>query len=187
LEELAPIRVELVGEFAGIPNEVVHRHGAEARSVIGERDVAGALVDGDALVDVFAEERLGEKMFVRVVGFRAPGLDAVDPVIVLGFGLADAVVVHVTVGVVIGVKLPAEGELFDVVEAGNALSLFLRFTERRQEKPGEDRDNGDDDEELDKGERFRIQGAMSARARSSFQDGGRIQMPVVKGKKMEKL
>lgn len=99
-----------------------------------------------------AEERFGEEEFVGVVGLGAPGLDGVDPVVVFSFGLADAVVVHEAVVGVFGVELPAEGELFDVVAAGDCFSFFLRFAQGGKEHAGEDRNDGDDDEEFDEGE-----------------------------------
>ena len=179
LEELAPVRIELVGEFTGITHEMVHRHGAKACAVIRERDIAGTFVDSDALVDVFAEKRLGEEKFVRVVRLCSPGLDAVDPIVVLAFGLADPVIVDVAVIVVVCVKLPTQGKLFDVVQAGDALALFLRFAECRQEKPGEDRNDRDDDQEFDEGKGLCVvsgeQRATSAAARSSFQCDSIIQ------------
>src|SRR5688572_8256869 len=152
LKELAPVGVELVGEFAGVADEMVHRNRAEARAVIGEGNITGTFINGDALAHVFAEERFGNEELVGVVGLCAPGLNAVDPVIVLGFGLTDAVVVNIAIIVVIGIKLPAEGELLYVVDAGDAFALFLGLAEGGQEEPGEDRNDGDDDEEFDEGE-----------------------------------
>jgi hypothetical protein len=42
--------------------------------------------------------------------------------------------------------------LFVGVEALRALALFLGFGESGQQEAGEDRDDGDDDEEFDEGE-----------------------------------
>ena len=152
VEELAIRGIKLIRKLAGVPDEMVHRHTPEARAVIGERDVAGAFVNGGGFADVLTEERFSEECFVGVVGLCAPGLDGIDPVIVLGFGLADSVVVDEAVVSIVGVELPAKGELLDVISTGDGLGFFLRFAESGEKHPGEDRNDRDDNEKLDQRE-----------------------------------
>lgn len=54
--------------------------------------------------------------------------------------------------VVVRVHVPAELELFEVAQASDGLRLALGFGERGQEHPRQDRDDGNDDEQLDEGE-----------------------------------
>ena len=53
--------------------------------------------------------------------------------------------------VVIRVKLHEQTDLSEVVQAGNALSLLFGLSQRRQQHPGKDGDDGDDDEKFDEG------------------------------------
>src|SRR6266511_4285156 len=50
---------------------------------------------------------------------------------------------------IVGVKLPCELKLFKTVEARDRLRLCFGFAQCRQEEAREDRDDGDDDEQLD--------------------------------------
>ena len=52
----------------------------------------------------------------------------------------------------VGVHRPGKPQLFHVVEARDALRLGPGLRQGRQEQPGEDRDDGDDDQQLDQGE-----------------------------------
>ena len=96
-----------------------------------------------------------------IAGTSAPRHNVVTPVLVFenriggvatlaGFG--DAVVIDATVVVIAGVKLPGQAELLGVAHAENALSFSFCLGESGQEHAGENRDDGDDDEQLNERE-----------------------------------
>ena len=59
---------------------------------------------------------------------------------------------RITVAVVTRPKTERGADLLEVVDAVDALGLFLRRGERRQQETREDRDDRDHDQELDQGE-----------------------------------
>ncbi len=54
--------------------------------------------------------------------------------------------------VVLGIESPGHGKLFVVIHANDALPLGFRLGEGGEEHSGENRDDGDDDQEFDEGE-----------------------------------
>jgi len=151
-EELAIFRIERVGQHPGIPHQMVHRHGAQARPVVGQREIARALVNPGVAAHVFAQFRFGDQQPVGVVRIGGPVLHAVDPVLLVDPGLLDSVIVHEPVVVVVGIKLPAQGELLHVADADRGLAFLLGFAQRGQEQTGEDRDDRDDHQQFDQRE-----------------------------------
>ena len=61
------------------------------------------------------------------------------------------VIGHQPVIVVLDIHVPAELQLLQVIEADNGLRSGLGASQGGQEQPGQDRDDGDDDQELDQG------------------------------------
>ena len=57
---------------------------------------------------------------------------------------------------VVGIHFASQTDLLEVVGAGNSAGLFTGGVEGRQKHAGEDRDDGDHDEELDQGEAARF-------------------------------
>src|SRR5947208_9879704 len=68
------------------------------------------------------------------------------------------------IGVVEGVKVDGIYHLFSVVQAHDALGFRLGLGQRGQQQPGEDRDNGDDNQQFDERE------AMSSTYRWRFRN-----------------
>ena len=55
--------------------------------------------------------------------------------------------------VVIEINHEREADLFEIGNARRLLGLLLGATQRGQQQPGEDRDDGDDHQQFDQGER----------------------------------
>ena len=62
----------------------------------------------------------------------------------------------------VAIELPCHHQLPGIRHAGNALSLRLGLAQGGQKHPGEDRDDGDDDEKLDEGESRRAAAWMGS-------------------------
>ena len=93
---------------------------------------------------------------VRVAFFRAPRHHIVDPVVELfrtngvhGSGYREIVADPVLE--VIGIHVPRQNQLLVIAHAHNALGLGFRLAQCWQEHGGQDRDDGDDYQQLNQG------------------------------------
>ena len=112
---------------------------------------------------------------VGVVGvvyrFAVQRQHASDPRVVGGLSEGQAEIGNELVGVVIFVHEPGELELPEIVETCNAVRLRLGLSQRGQEHPCENRNDGDDDQEFDESKadvRFRVHFPRMLRSDSCF-------------------
>ena len=130
---------------AAYPNE--GGHGADTRKALAtdvdETLVRRAFVDFRS-ASVFVEDAFCD-VGVDIPIFPIVGIEiepATDPFVWPVFHMGKAIIV------ILDIHPPAERKLTMIVHAGYALSFGFRFGKGWKEHAGEDRDDGDDDEEL---------------------------------------
>ena len=179
-EKLHVVRVEAVSEFAGIADHCVHRHAADARTVGSGRFVGRTFVNRCRTIGVMAQLGIGEINEVGVVVIVRPILDVVGPGLATGGRFGFAVIVDQEGIVIIRIKGPGQGQLFDVIGALSGFGTRFRFAQSGQEQTGQNGDNRNDHKHFDESEGAIPHGGTVA-------DQLRIVQPAAYGRKSASL
>ena len=89
------------------------------------------------------------KRFVDTVYIRVDELHPFSGVAAAGFGRKSVVIV-------LRVELASGAQLLEVVETADRAAPFLDFSQGGQKHPGQDRDDGDDDQQFDQRESLQV-------------------------------
>ena len=152
LKELDVVGIELVGQLTRVADHGVHGHAADPRSIGGWRPVRRTLEHRGGSARVGTQQRVRQVNRVDVVIAVAPVLDIVRPGVALGGRFRFSVVVDQPFFVLVGIEQPGEGELLDVVQAGEGLRPAFGLAEGRQQQSGKQADDGDDYQQFDERE-----------------------------------
>ena len=125
-EELEPGGIEAVGVMERVADQRVQRDASQARPVLRDRLIGRTLVNPQAIVHVrrqLATEHIGG---IGILHARRPVLDIIDPALAIGLRVRRASVIDQEPVAVIGVQLPGQGQLSEVIAARGCLGAHFR-------------------------------------------------------------